>query len=151
MSTEELTFSPAWTKHPVIDAESRDTPTQKHIVPYTLEKPPGFSMGDIDGEPENITKGSAVWAEHMAYQLMQTTQTPWVASHNSPSCCKELLSDRHNRLELFKWASQYPTDYKGMKHAWIFAEFRLIAALGGNPNTTVDVSIANDTGSNMQL
>lgn len=32
----------------------------------------------------------------------------------------------------------------------IFARFRLIAAFGGDPNTTINVSIGNDTGSNTQ-
>src|SRR4051794_3078621 len=35
-------------------------------------------------------------------------------------------------------------------HQKIFARFRLPAIFGGNPNTTFDVEIMNDTGSNIQ-
>ncbi len=39
-------------------------------------------------------------------------------------------------------------DFSNLKQ--IFARFRLVAAFGGNPNITTNVSIANDTGSDTQ-
>ncbi|KAK9334887.1 hypothetical protein V1521DRAFT_133287 [Lipomyces starkeyi] len=61
----------------------------------------------VDGLPKEIPPGSAVWAESIHHQFMQTTPQ-------------------------------------------MFAKFRLPATYGGQPDIILDVSIMNDTGSDVQ-
>ncbi|KAK9318986.1 hypothetical protein V1517DRAFT_79840 [Lipomyces orientalis] len=83
----------------------------------------------VDGMPKEVPPGSAVWAERIGLQLMQTTQTPQpIQMPQSASYGLHGVWDMHE----------------------IFAKFRLPAIYGGQPNVVLDVSIANDTGSNTQ-
>ncbi|KAK9319578.1 hypothetical protein V1517DRAFT_348948 [Lipomyces orientalis] len=79
----------------------------------------------VDDMPKEIPKGSAVWAESIGLQLMQTTQTPQPLAVQMPQSASYGLQG-------------------------IFAKFRLPAVYGGQANIILDVSIANDTGSDRQ-
>ncbi|KAK9428574.1 hypothetical protein V1505DRAFT_204578 [Lipomyces doorenjongii] len=83
----------------------------------------------VDGLPKEIPPGSAVWAERIHHQFMQTTQPP-----------------QHSQMS--QSASYGQTVVWNMHE--IFAKFRLPAAYGGQPNIILDVSIMNDTGSDVQ-
>ncbi|KAK9320734.1 hypothetical protein V1517DRAFT_198138 [Lipomyces orientalis] len=83
----------------------------------------------VDGMPKGVPPGSAVWAERIGLQLMQTTQA--------------------------QQPIQMPQSRSyGLHGVWnmheMFAKFRLPAVYGGPPNVILDASIVNDTGSNTQ-
>src|SRR4051812_10910917 len=91
MPTETPKFSPAWTKPPIIDAKSRIRELRDMLLDKSVEfqhknisflihlyetgqlpGPPGETTWILDGElidglPDKIPKGSAVWAEVCSY------------------------------------------------------------------------------------
>ncbi|KAK9357602.1 hypothetical protein V1504DRAFT_471938 [Lipomyces starkeyi] len=85
----------------------------------------------VDDMPKEIPQGSAVWAERIGLQLMQSTQTPQSLTVQMPQSASYWLQGVWNMHE-------------------IFAKFRLPAVCRGHPNIILDVSIANDTGSDIQ-
>ncbi|KAK9370500.1 hypothetical protein V1509DRAFT_637480 [Lipomyces kononenkoae] len=93
----------------------------------------------VDGMPKGVPPGSAVWAESVGHQLMQTTtQTP-------QSFVLQMAQSASYWLHGLWGGSFYFLILRQ-----ISARFRLPAVYGGQPNTTLDVSIMNDTGSNRQ-
>ncbi|KIX09363.1 uncharacterized protein Z518_00442 [Rhinocladiella mackenziei CBS 650.93] len=96
---------------------------------------PGQTMWLVDGKvvdkmPETLSKPSAMWAEVATFhQLIQSGQPGAI----------QLAQSTH-----FWYNAQ-----SGM-HEEIFARFKLPAVFGGNQNVMVNVSIMNDTGSNVQ-
>ncbi|KAI9771845.1 MAG: hypothetical protein M1840_001615 [Geoglossum simile] len=93
-----------------------------------------FVNGKVADFPAEFTQGMAVWWEGRAYQLMQAAQTPQVA----------LVSQMAH-------SASYPLGPGAQSYMHgIFARFRLMAVYGGDPNVTIPVIIANDTGSNAQ-
>ncbi|KAK9326561.1 hypothetical protein V1520DRAFT_329899 [Lipomyces starkeyi] len=156
MSTSKTTFNPlpAWSEPVCITPEERvrylrsllldkSEEYQRKNILFLIhlyetgqlkELRPGkitwiFDGKIVDGMPNQVPPGSAVWAESIGHQLMQTTQTPQSASYGLHG-----VWDMHENVQ---WSAG-------------FAKFRLPAIYGGRPNVVLDVSIANDTGSNKQ-
>ncbi|KAK9431774.1 hypothetical protein V1505DRAFT_367059 [Lipomyces doorenjongii] len=86
----------------------------------------------LDHEPsiEEVTPGTAIWLETLHHQFVQLSRSQELASQMAQSTSNGFLA--------------------GTPMHEIFANFRLVPEWGGDPNLSIPVVIANDTGSDIQ-